>query len=130
MVNIDIDWLLYRLVMISIWYIDIIIDIDWLILVDSLISTYLTRWFDLFNHNQKEWKNCKKIWLVRAQALQILWDSVTHPTISVALGFHGSSKLNNSASFSVDKKTRAFSRCMSYKFSEATVVMRGMGFPR
>ena len=28
-----------------------LIDIDWLILVDSLISTYLTRLFDLLNHN-------------------------------------------------------------------------------
>ena len=26
-------------------------DIDWLISVGSLISTCLTRWFDLFNHN-------------------------------------------------------------------------------
>ena len=28
------------------------IDTDWLILVDSLILTYLTQRFDLFNHNQ------------------------------------------------------------------------------
>ena len=27
------------------------IDIDWLISIGSLMSTYLTRWFDLFNYN-------------------------------------------------------------------------------
>ena len=52
------------------------IDINWLILVDLLISIYLTQWFDLFNHNQKEREHCGKTWLIRAQALQILWDSI------------------------------------------------------
>ena len=52
------------------------IDINWLTLGDLLISTHLTRWFDLFNHNPQEQKHCRRTWLIRAQALQILWDSV------------------------------------------------------
>ena len=52
------------------------IDIDWLISVDSLISTCLTRWFDLFNYNPLEQKYHRRIWLIRTQALQILWASV------------------------------------------------------
>ena len=42
-------------------------NIDWLISVDSLIPAYLTRWFDLFNHNLEERKHCGRTWLVRAQ---------------------------------------------------------------
>ena len=38
-------------------------------MANSLISTYLTRRFDLFNHNQQERKYCGKAWLIRAQPL-------------------------------------------------------------
>ena len=58
------------------YWIESIHDIGWLILVDSLISTYLTRWFDLFNHNQWERKHCGRTWLIRPQDLQILKYSV------------------------------------------------------
>ena len=36
----------------------------------------MTRWFDLFNHNQYERKHCGWAWLIRDQALQFLWDLV------------------------------------------------------
>ena len=36
----------------------------------------MTRWFDLFNHNQYERKHCGWAWLIRGQALQFLWDLV------------------------------------------------------
>ena len=52
------------------------IDIDWLISAGLLISTCLTRWFDLFNYNSYEQKHSGRIWLIRTQALQILWASV------------------------------------------------------
>ena len=32
-------------------WIKFLMDIDWLILVGSLVLTYLAWWFDLFNHN-------------------------------------------------------------------------------
>ena len=51
-------------------------DIDWVISVDSLISTCFSRWFDLFNYNPSEQKHRGMIWLIRTQFLQILWDSV------------------------------------------------------
>ena len=51
-------------------------DIVWLIAFGSLISTCLTRWFDLFNHNPLEQKHRGRIWLIRIQVLQILWASV------------------------------------------------------
>ena len=51
-------------------------DIDWLISVGSLVSTCLARWFNLFNHNPLEEKDRGRIWLIRTQALQILWASV------------------------------------------------------
>ena len=51
------------------------IDIDWLISVDSLTLKFLPRWFDLFNHNPFEQKHRERVWLTRAQTLQILWDS-------------------------------------------------------
>ena len=52
------------------------IDIDCLTFVDSLISTFVTQSLDLFNHNQWERKGSKRTWSIKAQALQILWDSV------------------------------------------------------
>ena len=51
-------------------------DIDWLISVDSLISTCFTRWFALFNCNPQEQKHHGMIWLIRTQTLKIFWDSV------------------------------------------------------
>ena len=53
-----------------------VLAIDWLISVGSLISSCLTQWFDLFNHNPKEQKYCGKIGLIRTQALKVLWASV------------------------------------------------------
>ena len=58
--------------------------IDWLISVDSLMSTSLTRWFDLFNHYPQEQKHLGRNDIIRAQNLQTLWDSLhilTHVSI-------------------------------------------------
>ena len=42
--------------------------------INWLISTYLMIW--LVNHNLQEEKHHGRTWLIRAQALQILWDFV------------------------------------------------------
>ena len=52
------------------------VDIDWLISVDSLSSTFLTWWFDLLNHNSWERKHCDRNWLIKNRTLWILWDSI------------------------------------------------------
>ena len=97
-------------------------DIGWLILVDSLISTYLTRWFDLFNHNQWERKHCGRTWLIRAQDLQILKDSVhtlAHALNNLQLQLFGK-RLVQMAIRGVDH-TLGDNVCVSIAFGSAVV---------
>ena len=53
----------------EIWRLDCVNLIDWcrLITIDWVSDIRLTRWFDLFNHNEEEEKLRERTWLIRPQ---------------------------------------------------------------